>query len=286
MLAIPAFTTDRRSDEFLEVNSCGIEFISAYDRGSERTNGRSDYHILYVEKGTCHLLLDGVWQTVGEGGVILFRPGEPQVYRYLKEDESISHYVHFTGSGCEGILRRLGIDGVKVFLMGRSNSYEELSEKLAYEYSMRGAFFGDRCAAYLWELLGIVARKYALRQESVTPRAEGRINAACRRIYENVQSPPSVGELAAESCLSVSRFAHLFRDVTGKSVAEFVAAIRMERAKELLAGTDMSVREIGELVGYENQNYFSRCFRKVSGISPREYRRDAGAIVGHQDMEL
>lgn len=270
-----AFTTDRRSDEFLEVNSCGIEFISAYDRGSERLNGRSDYHILYVERGVCHLLLDGMWQTVGEGGVILYRPGEPQVYRYLKEDESISHYVHFTGVGCERILAQLGIGEMRVFMMGRSNSFEELSEKLAYEYSMRRPLYESWCAAYLWELLGIVARKYALRQGSVTPRAESRINAACRRIYDNVQSPPSVGELAAESCLSVSRFAHLFRDVTGKSVAEFVAAIRVERAKELLVGTEMSVREIAELVGYENQNYFSRCFRKAAGTSPREYRRDA-----------
>ena len=49
----------------------------------------------------------------------------------------------------------------------------------------------------------------------------------------------------------------------------------MERAKELLAGTEMSVREIAELVGYENQHYFSRCFGKAAGISPREYRRDA-----------
>ena len=48
-----------------------------------------------------------------------------------------------------------------------------------------------------------------------------------------------------------------------------------ERAKELLVGTEMSVREIAELVGYENQNYFSRCFRKAAGTSPREYRRDA-----------
>jgi len=270
-----AFTTDRRSDEFLEVNSCGIEFISAYDRGSERLSGRSDYHILYVERGVCHLLLDGVWQTAGEGSVILYRPGEPQVYRYFKKDESISHFVHFTGVGCEGILKRLGIDGIRVFYMGRSNSFEERSEKLAYEYSMRGPFYGDRCAAYLWELLGIIARKYALRQGSVTSRAEVRINAACHRIYENVQSPPSVNELAAESCLSVSRFSHLFRDVTGKSVTEFVAAIRMERARELLSGTDMSIREIAELLGYENQNYFSRCFRKTTGCSPREYRRDA-----------
>ena len=79
-----AFTTDRRSDEFLEVNSCGIEFISAYDRGSERLNGRSDYHILYVQRGVCHVEMEGKEHQVGEGGVIFFPPHVPQIYHYKK----------------------------------------------------------------------------------------------------------------------------------------------------------------------------------------------------------
>ena len=91
----PIASSDRRSEEYLEVNACGIEYISEYDRGSERLRGRSDYHILYVERGVCHLFLDGEWQEVEEGGMILFRPREPQVYRYFAEDRSVSHYIHF-----------------------------------------------------------------------------------------------------------------------------------------------------------------------------------------------
>lgn len=267
-------STDRRSDEYLEVNACGIEHIFDCDRGSKRVNGRSDYHILYVEHGVCHLMLDGEWQFVGEGGVILFRPKEPQIYRYFKDDSSISHYIHFTGVGCEPLLKRLGIDEIRIFMMGRSASFEELSEKLVREFSMQRPLYGDWCAAYLYELLNIIARKYALRQGSVNPRSESRINAACKRLYENIQSPPSVEALASECCLSVSRFIHLFREVTGKSVTDFTTNLRIERAKELLTGTNLSVREIAEAVGYEDQNYFSRCFRKSEGCSPRAFRLD------------
>jgi AraC-like DNA-binding protein len=267
-------STDRQSDEYLEVNACGIEHISRVDRGSRRTEGRKDYHILYVERGVCHVMLDDVWQTVEEGGIILFRPHEPQIYRYFCADDPISHFFHFTGVGCEGILDRLGIGEMRVFMMGRSASFEEISKKMTQEMSMHRPLYGGWCAAYMYQLLNIIARKYALSCGGVNPRSEKRINAACLRICENLTSPPTVEILAAECCLSVSRFVHLFREVTGGSVTDFTATARMQRAKELLLSTDLSVREVGEAVGYDDQNYFSRCFRKSEGCSPRRYRQD------------
>ena len=67
---------------------------------------------------------------------------------------------------------------------------------------------------------------------------------------------------------------NLFKEVTGKSYTEFIASIRMERAKEMLALTDLSINDISRAVGYEDQNYFSRYFRKIEGCSPLEYRKN------------
>ena len=111
-------------------------------------------------------------------------------------------------------------------------------------------------------------------QGNVTPISASRINAVCRKIYDNMKKPPSVEELAADCCVSQSRFVHLFKEVTGKSVTDFVTSIRVERAKELLVSTDLPVREISEMVGYDDQNYFSRRFLKAVGISPRDYRKN------------
>ena len=118
-----------------------------------------------------------------------------------------------------------------------------------------------------------MARKHALRLGNVSRKGESRINEACKKIYENIKNPPEVQDLAAECCLSKSRFIHLFKEVTDRSYTDFIIALRIEKAKELLLGTGMSVREIAESVGFENQNYFSRCFRKKEGVSPREYKR-------------
>lgn len=260
-------STERTSEEYLSLNSCGIEKLSERDRGSMRRQGRVDYHILYIERGVCHVTLGENEYEAGAGSVILFRPGEPQIYRFKAEDRSISHYIHFTGRGCEELLRRLGIHEIRIFDMGVSHRYEETSAEMEREYTMKQPCYETICAALLIELLGLIARKYSLRNINVSRRSEHRISSACRKIYDNLSSPPTVDELAGDCCLSKSRFSHLFREVTGRSPHEFILSLRMEKAKELLT-TDMSIKEVAAAVGFEDQNYFSRMFRKYTGAAP------------------
>ncbi len=271
-----AASSEKTSNDFLTVNGCGIENLSDSDRGSLRRRGRVDYHILYVERGVCHCTAGGAERDVPAGGVILYRPGEPQKYHYLAKERSISHYIHFTGVGCEALLKRLGLDALTVFDMGKSESYEELSARMAREFTMKKPFYESWCAAYLYQLLNIIARKYALRSVNVSRDSETRINAACRRIYENLKAPPDAASLAADCYLSESRFTHLFCEVTGQSVLSFTKSMRMERAKELLASTVLPIREVAEAVGYADQNYFARHFKAQTGQTPSGFRRTSG----------
>ncbi len=266
-------STERTSNEYLALNSCGIERLSDIDRGSIRKNGRVDYHILYIEKGICRLELDGKKVEVNAGGIVLFRPFEPQCYSFLASDCSVSHYIHFTGTGCSRLLGDLGIGNIKVFDMGTSGTYEEISAKMVREYTMKRKHWESFCVGCLYELLSLIARKYALRHDRISHESESRIGFACRRIYESFPSSPSIPELAAEACLSVSRFSHLFTEVVGKSPNEFIISLRVDRARELLCDTGLSVREVSERVGFTDQNYFSRLFRERVGVSPRRFRQ-------------
>jgi len=273
------YTTEKETDSFLSVNSCGIEVLTKFDLGCRRLKGRSDYHILYIQEGTCYVRASHAdpesskdWIPVPRGSVIFYRPWEPQEYYFLMKDQSISHYIHFTGTGCEEILQELALDQIRIFSIGNSSEYEELSSRMVQEYTMKSVFWEHTCAAYLYELLCIIARKKSLRISNVGYSGEHRIHRACRRIYENMDNPPKVSELAEECCLSVSRFSHLFREITGKSPVEFTQTIRLERAKELLSTTDLTVCEIAERLNFYDQNYFSRVFKRWLNISPTEWR--------------
>ncbi len=267
-------STERVSSEHLAINSCGIEYLSAIDRGSLRKNGRVDYHILYIAHGVCYLQTENGQTQVGAGGVVLFRPGEMQCYNFLAADQSVSYYIHFTGTGCEQLLDKLGLRALRVFDMGISETYEEIAAKMVREYTMKRPHWESFAAGCLYEMLALIARQYALRHDKVSVESESRISAACRKLYENLASPPSIAQLAAESCLSVSRFSHLFSEVVGKSPNEFLLCLRMERACELLESSSLPIREIAQSVGCADQNYFSRLFKERIGCSPSQYRKN------------
>jgi two-component system response regulator YesN len=82
----------------------------------------------------------------------------------------------------------------------------------------------------------------------------------------------SLDSLADIVGFSKYHISHLFKEVYGKTIMEYLIEIRMGHAKELLAGTNLSIKEIAYKVGYTEANYFIWAFKKYTGISPGEYR--------------
>lgn len=64
----------------------------------------------------------------------------------------------------------------------------------------------------------------------------------------------------------------VFKETVGESFINYLTGLRMKRAKQLLAGTELMIYEVAIMVGYENQTYFSTVFKKSAGISPKDYR--------------
>lgn len=92
-------------------------------------------------------------------------------------------------------------------------------------------------------------------------------------ILTHLNKPLTLNELTGKFYVSVSTLCNLFRDYSGKSFVEYVTSLRMERAQEFMrAYPKMLNKEIAELVGYTDQNYFSRVFKSVVNVSPTEYR--------------
>lgn len=95
-------------------------------------------------------------------------------------------------------------------------------------------------------------------------------------VEQNFQNDISVKDIAAACGLNRSYFGKLFRKSMGKSPQEFLISYRMTKAAELLKLTDLSIADIGNVVGYPNQLHFSRAFKNVYQVSPRQWRNDHG----------
>lgn len=98
------------------------------------------------------------------------------------------------------------------------------------------------------------------------------IREATSFIEQNFQNDITVEDIAAFCNLNRSYFGKIFRDSVGKSPQEFLISYRMTKAAELLKLTQFPIRDISNAVGYPSQLHFSRAFKKVYGISPREWR--------------
>lgn len=98
------------------------------------------------------------------------------------------------------------------------------------------------------------------------------IRPAINYIDANYDKPITLAEIAKASHLSVSRLAHIFKEQMGITIIDYLTSVRVERAKQLLLATDQNCTEICFQVGYNNQSYFTRTFKSLVGMTPRQFR--------------
>lgn len=101
------------------------------------------------------------------------------------------------------------------------------------------------------------------------------INRAVEYINKNYNNILSLDDVSMEVDVTPYYFSRLFKEEMNVGFVEYVARLRIEKAKELLNKSGMSMKEICIEVGYTDPNYFSRQFKKYEGVSPTEYRGGA-----------
>ena len=87
-------------------------------------------------------------------------------------------------------------------------------------------------------------------------------------------APIDTTEVARNAHMSYGYFSRCFHDIIGMSFSDYCIQIRIRKAKDYLLNTGYSIQQIADDVGYNDEKYFSRLFKKITGISPTEYRKN------------
>jgi AraC-like DNA-binding protein len=111
--------------------------------------------------------------------------------------------------------------------------------------------------------------------------ASNPVSAVLTYVREHLSEPLTVADMAEQVNLSPSAFAHLFRDVTGRSPYQFLKEMRLDRARELLVDGRFAVARVSKEVGYASVSHFISEFRTRFGVTPRAYC-DAHAL--HREL--
>jgi two-component system response regulator YesN len=104
-------------------------------------------------------------------------------------------------------------------------------------------------------------------------RKMSQLRPAMEFMEMNYNRPITLADIAHEAHLSVSRLAHLFREQVGITLIDFLTNVRINAAKRLMLKTEMNCTQVCFEVGYNNQSYFTRTFKQVTGMTPRQFRQ-------------
>jgi AraC-like DNA-binding protein len=138
-----------------------------------------------------------------------------------------------------------------------------------------------------------IVRRYLSGLDDMTaavPPAAGRdpaVGTALTLLRSQPGAPWTVADLARKVDMSRTAFAARFRHLVGEAPMSYLTRVRLGHAAGYLSTTDMTVRQIARLVGYENEASLSKAFRRAFGHAPGEYRREQLAAGGvHATSEM
>ncbi len=245
--------------------------------GRDRPHLHPHFELLYIINGVRGVELDGARYEAGAGDLLVFRPGDPHVE--FPGTPTVSYIVfrfrpdELAGPGLE--FPRL--DGLgPVFPLPRRGEFYQLFLRMLEEQERPGEDSQLLLGSYLVEF--IVKLRRAVR-EAVRTRfgEEGdtiqyRINNAMDLMQRNLAEDIDLKKVAKRVFMSVSHFSHTFKEKVGESPKRYLIRERIEKAKELLTGTDRPATEIAEQLGYESPYFFYRQFKSKTGMTVKEFR--------------
>lgn len=259
----------------LVVGSCGTYRLKTRPKlPTYWQKGRRDYQILYVANGKTHFWFDGKEEIVCAGYMVLYKPEEIQKYVYYLEDNPEVFWIHFTGNDVKNILAYHGISlDEHVFYCGVLPDYKALFRKIIQELQLCRYGYEDYIASLFNDILLLVDRQQH-EQKKATGNVQEQIERAAAYFNENYNTKISIDDYAESLHISTNWFIHNFKQYAGMSPAQYILSLRMVNAQSLLERTTYNIKEISEIVGYENPLYFSRVFKKEIGKSPAQYRKE------------
>ncbi len=237
----------------------------------DRTKGSSAHILIFCVKGRGWATFGGKRREIGAQDALWIPAGEPHTYGSHNSDPWEIYWVHAYGSSVEALIQWTPLTSDRP-LTHFSNSlalqrqFNALLQRLESGYTDHTLLEISRFFVSLTSLLHVDA---GLAQE--TSQRE-KIERVMDTMRETLAAPWTLLEYAGHGGFSTTQFSLLFKRHYGTSPMAYLMELRMQRAREMLDSTSLSVKEIAAKIGYEDPLYFSRIFKKTSGTSPSSYR--------------
>jgi len=210
--------------------------------------------------------------TISEGDLFILFPGEQHRYQPDPTTGWDEYWVEFDGEQAHRIMSNEAFSLKKPVLpIGADDQILRLFIEIAEATQTQPPGFEHIIAAQASQIVArILAR--LLYSSAEAREMETLIRRARLHIMRHAEQTIDCQQLARELGISYSAFRHRFKQITGLPPGQYQIQIRLNKARSLLRNSPLSVADIAAQLGFESIYYFSRLFKKKTGLSPREWR--------------
>ncbi len=239
-------------------------------------NGRilEEFQMIYITKGS------GTFESLsfqniqlGEGAVFFLFPGEWHRFRPSKLTGWDSYWVGFKGKFAEDLVDNGYLSVQKpVVKVGYNEEIINLFQRILEAGKDERTGYQQYISGIVIHLLGYIYFR-AKDNHNEDKASLQKIDQSRVIIRERINENISPEKVAKELIMTYSWFRRLFKLYTGIAPAQYIAQLRLQRAKELLSTSSKSVKEIAVEMNYESVDYFSTQFRRQTRMTPTQYRK-------------
>ncbi|HMI05181.1 MAG TPA: AraC family transcriptional regulator [Pedobacter sp.] len=240
----------------------------------ERRKGCEDNILIYCLHGKGHFIIDNKKFEV-TANQFIHVPATDKYMRYWADEEDpwTIYWIHFSGQDLYSFNNSLGISLLKgpqqiPFNQKALDIWETIYQSLEMGYSTENLCNASFC------LYHFIATFNFIEKHILTEKKEGgnMIDDTILNMKSNIDQKLTVEDMARTHSLSSSHFSSLFRKGTGMSPIDYFIHLKMQKACQLLYSYDAMIKTVAMDLGYDDQYYFSRIFKKYMGMSPEQYR--------------
>lgn len=261
---------DIKANTFLQVNCCGIYEKALENRRTFRPNGRQDYQLILIEDGNALFHRNSHKLTLKSREMLIIPPGECNDYQY--SEDVFAMWIHFSGTAIASLLNDYAMAPFTCYRVGSTSHFFVLAEQIIREFQLQHVGYANNCNGLLLQLLTLAKRRIDTEADKKKQPFPLDLSNVLEDMKTNFSQYRDISVYAKMCNISQSHFIHNFTRQIGMSPYKYLSTIRIDQAKYLLNQTDLSIRDISENVGFDDPLYFSKFFRKQTGVSPKQYR--------------
>ncbi|MFC5653242.1 AraC family transcriptional regulator [Paenibacillus solisilvae] len=239
------------------------------------------HHILYITDGSGSMIVDGKHNSVIENDIFLYQPGVyHEIISNLSDPMKAIELKFITHD--PSLINDLKQLPIRV--SNASTHIKRMFNSLVEEALGKKMYFKESITVKTIELLLQLLRSYSVSTHS---RGEQNIklvfkeneirnemaNNLLKYIHKHFTQKITLEDLSVEFNINKEYLCRVFSKVFGISPIQYVINLRIEKAKELLTDSELSVTEISEVVGFNSIHYLSRYFSNKEGITPIDFRQ-------------